>query len=94
MLDKIEELLDDAEVPEITMEELIQWRDLPVTRLLLLTAGKSYMENLKTLNTLLPTCDASRAEHASLVGEQVILNETLDFFEEQKHQLQAKEGQQ
>lgn len=90
MLEKIEEILKEIERPEITVEELVQWKSHPVTQCLLADHIDAYMVNLELLNEMIPTDDIARASHAATVGEQGIIKQVLDYYQNTKAELEDK----
>ncbi len=91
MLDKLDKIINDLERPEITVEELVQWKNHPVTRLLFCDFIEEYMDNLEFLSENIPVDDEARATHARKVGEQGTIKDFLDYFANAKAELEEKE---
>ncbi len=90
MLDKIEAVLNEIERPEINVEELVQWKTNPVTQHMLADFIDAYMLNLEKLSEMIPCDDVARAEHAAAVGEQGIIKQLLDYYDNTKSAIEGK----
>lgn len=91
MLEKLEVLLDSLVFPDITIEELEQWKKDPVTKLLMAKFMEAYFINLELLSEMIPVDDEARASHAMAVGEQGVYKKVLDYASEVKGELKEKE---
>ena len=91
MLEKLEALIESLDRPEITVEELFQWKKDPVTRLLMIDFMTAYIDNLETLSEMIPFDDEARSLHARTIGEQSVYKKVLDYIADIKAELAQKE---
>ena len=92
MLEKLEELIESIERPSVTIEELIQWKNDPVTKLLMADFTIAYFENLELLGEMVPIDDEARATQAMAVGEQIVYKKLIDYISEIKAELEEKDS--
>lgn len=91
MIEKLEKLVDGIERPEVTIEELMQWKNHPVTKLLCCDFFAEYFTNLELLCEMIPVDDEARASHAMAVGEQGVYKKLLDYVANIKAELEEKD---
>ncbi len=87
MIAEIEKLLAKLELEEVTIDDLVQWKNHPVTKRLCHDFIMAYSDNLEFLATNIPTNDETRAQHASIVGQMDIIKKFLDYVEDEKAEL-------
>ncbi len=85
-LENLQKKLDSQDI-EITIDDLVQWKDHPVTRYLCATILHKYLQGIETLTEDIPYNDEARAAHASNVGRMDVYKFVLDYVEDEKEKL-------
>lgn len=92
MIAELDKILNKLEPTEISMEDLIQWKNHPVTKRLNHDFLMAYSDNLDFISTTIPTNEETRALHASTVGQMDIQKRFLDYVEDEKAELKENEN--
>lgn len=91
MIADLEKLQAKLKPVEVTVDDLVQWKNHPVTKRLFADFLNAYLEELEFLSTNIPVNDETRALHASTVGKMDIYKKFLDYVEDEKAELRENE---
>lgn len=92
MIAELERLQTKLEPVEITIDDLVQWKNHPVTKHLTKNFLEAYLEELEFISTNIPTNDDTRALHASTVGKLDVYKTFLDYVEDNKAELKGNDN--
>ncbi len=87
MIAELEKLQAKLKPVEVTIDDLVQWKDHPVTKRLTKDFIEAYLQELDFLSTNIPTNDDTRALHASTIGKMDVYKTFLDYVEDGKAEL-------
>ncbi len=92
MIAEIEKMQDKLVPVKVTIDELVQWKNHPVTKRLVADFLNQYLEELDFLSTNIPTNDDTRALHAATVGKMDVYKRFLDYVEDEKAELKESDN--
>lgn len=90
-LENLQKKLDSQDI-EITIDDLVQWKDHPVTKRLTADFLQQYLQELEYLSTNVPTNDDTRALHASTVGRMDVYKRFIDYVEDEKAEIRESKN--
>lgn len=92
MIKELDKLIDKSEPIEVTIDELVQWKNHPVTKRLYNDFLTAYLDEVDFMSNHVPYDDEARATHAATVGRMAIYTKFLNYVEDEKAQAREVEN--